>query len=246
VPGGVWEYTQAEHIATEYDEYFAENQLFEFDEQVLLRHFRKPGLAIDLGCGTGRAVAALARHGIRGLAIDLSPHMLAIVAEKARRENLPIQCLQANLVELGCLGENTADYALCLFSTLGMIRGRKNRRRVLENVRRIVKPGGLFVMHVHNYWFNLFDPLGRRWLVKHFFERLKDSTVEPGDKFFPFHGITQMFLHTFTQSELRQELRAAGFRFREWIPLGVDRQRPLPYPFWFGRFRANGWIVVCE
>jgi SAM-dependent methyltransferase len=144
------------------------------------------------------------------------------------------------------LGENTADYALCLFSTLGMIRGRRNRRQVLENVRRIVKPGGLFVMHVHNYWFNLFDPLGRRWLVKHFFERLKDRSVEPGDKFFPFHGITQMFLHTFKQSELRRELRAAGFRFREWIPLGVDRQRPLSYPYCFGRFRANGWIVVCE
>jgi SAM-dependent methyltransferase len=135
---------------------------------------------------------------------------------------------------------------LCLFSTLGMIRGRKNRRRVLDHVRRIVKPGGLFVIHVHNYWFNLFDPLGRRWLVKHFFERLKNREIEPGDKFFPFHGITQMFLHTFKQSELRQELRAAGFRFREWIPLCVDRQRPLAYPHWFGRFRANGWIVVCE
>jgi SAM-dependent methyltransferase len=246
VPGGVWEYTQAEHIATEYDEYFAENQLFEFDEQVLLRHIRKPGLAVDLGCGTGRAVVALARRGIRGLAVDLSPHMLSIVAEKAQRENLPIQCLQANLVELGCLSDRSADYALCLFSTLGMIRGQKIRRRVLENVRRILKPGGLFVMHVHNYWFNLFDPLGRRWLMKHFFERLKNREIEPGDKFFPFHGITQMFLHTFKQSELRRELRRAGFRFREWIPLGVDRQRPLPHPYWFGQFRANGWIVVCE
>jgi SAM-dependent methyltransferase len=98
VPGGVWEYTQAAHIAAEYDEYFAENSLFEFDEQVLLRHIRRPGLAVDLGCGTGRAVVALARRGIRSLAVDLSPHMLSIVAEKARRENLPIQCVQANFV----------------------------------------------------------------------------------------------------------------------------------------------------
>jgi SAM-dependent methyltransferase len=127
-----------------------------------------------------------------------------------------------------------------------MIRGRAFRRKVLEHTRRIVKPGGLFVVHVHNYWFNLFDPLGRRWLARHVLERLRNREIEPGDKFFPFHGIGQMFLHTFKQTELRKELRAAGFRFREWIPLCVDRQRPLPHPRWFGRFRANGWIVVCE
>ena len=53
-----------------------------------------------------------------------------------------------------------------LFSTLGMIRGRENRQRVLNHVRRILKPGGLFVVHVHNLWYNLYDPGGPWWLVK--------------------------------------------------------------------------------
>jgi SAM-dependent methyltransferase len=246
VPRGVWEYAQEKHIAQEYDEYFAENRLFEFDEQVLARYFRRPGVVVDLGCGTGRAVVTLARRGFPGLAVDLSPHMLGIVAEKARRENLPIQGVQANLVELECLADHSADYAICLFSTLGMIRGRANRQRVLEHARRILKPGGLFVIHVHNYWFNLFDPLGRRFMVRQFFDKLRHREIEWGDKFFHFHGIAQMFLHTYTESELSRALSGAGFRMKEWIPLNAERQRPLPCPWFLGRFRANCWIAVCE
>ena len=70
--------------------------------------------------------------------------------------------------------------------------------------------------------------------------------VERGDKFFHYRGIPQMFLHAFTRGELVRALARADFRPRELIPLAVTRQRPLKAPWWFGRFRANGWIVVCE
>jgi ubiquinone/menaquinone biosynthesis C-methylase UbiE len=246
VPRGTWEYAQSEQIAGQYDEYFAANRLFEFDEQVVFNHFRRPGRVVDLGAGTGRAVVALARRGFTGLAVDLSPHMLRITAEKARRERLPISCVQGNIAELDFLADRSMDYALCLFSTLGMLRGRENRLRALRHVRRILKPGGLFVLHVHNFWFNLFDPLGRRWLRAHRRERRRNRQIERGDKFFPFHDIPRMFLHTFTQSEVRQALTASGFRVRRWIPLSVDRQRPLSAAWFFGRYRANGWIAVCE
>jgi len=246
VPRGVWEYTQSDHIAHEYDDYFAQNRLFEFDEQVLARFFRRPGLVVDLGSGTGRALIGLARRGFHGVAVDLSIHMLRITTQKARLQNLDIQGVQANLVELDCLADHSADYVLCLFSTLGMIRGRAYRQRVLQHARRILKPGGLFVMHVHNFWYNLFDPLGRRWLAHHVWEKLRHGDMEWGDKFFHFHGIAQMFLHTFRQTELRTALKRSGFKIRDWIPLDADRQRPLRSPWCLGRFRANGWIAVCE
>jgi SAM-dependent methyltransferase len=246
VTRGVWQYTQADHIAEQYDDYFALSRLFEFDERVLARHFRRPGLVVDLGCGTGRALVELARRGFRGLAVDLSPAMLRIVAEKARAENLPIHPLQANLVELECIRSRSADYGICLFSTLGMIRGRENRHRLLVHARRILKPAALFVLHAHNLWYNLFDPAGRRWLLRHLPTVLLGRRLELGDKFFHYRAIPQMFLHTFTRRELLRALARAGFRIRELIPLDTDRQRPLARPWLFGRFRANGWIVVCE
>lgn len=246
VSHGVWQYTQAEHIAGQYDDYFAANRLFEFDEQVLARHFDRPGLVVDLGSGTGRALVGLARRGFEGVAVDLSPAMLRIVAEKARLEDLPIRTLLANLVELQCLRSDSFDYAVCLFSTLGMIRGRAHRQRFLAHVRRILKPDGLFVLHVHNFWYNLFDPAGRGWMIRHLPAVLFGRRLERGDKFFHYRGIPRMFLHTFTRRELVRSLGAAGFRIRELIPLDVGRQHPLRRPWLLGRFRANGWIAVCE
>jgi ubiquinone/menaquinone biosynthesis C-methylase UbiE len=246
VSRGVWQYAQTEHVADQYDEYFAENRLFRFDEQVLARHFDRPGLVVDLGCGTGRTLIPLARRGFRALAVDLSPSMLRIVGRKAAEENLPIARLQANLVQLDCLRDESADYCTCLFSTLGMIRGRENRRRVLGHARRILKPSGLFVLHAHNLWFGLFDSVSRRWLAGQLWCSLLGRGTELGDKFFDYRGIPKMFLHTFTQRELVGDLRSAGFRLEELIPLAVTRQRPLPHAWFFGSLRANGWIAVCE
>ncbi len=246
VPRGVWEYAQAEHIAAEYDAYFAGTLLFEFDEQVLARHFTQPGLVVDLGCGTGRAVIPLARRGFQCLAVDLSEPMLRKLGEKAEAEGLCVGRLRANLVELGCIRDQAADYCVCLFSTIGMVRARERRQHVLWHARRILKPGGLFVVHAHNFWFSLFDAAGRRWLARHLLRVALRRDVERGDKFFDYRRIPKMYLHTFSRGELVRALRRAGFRIREVIPLDVARQRPLPCRWLLGGLRANGWIVVAE
>jgi SAM-dependent methyltransferase len=245
VTRGLWEYVHSRSMACEYDTYFANYELFDFDEQVIARHLRTPGLVADLGCGTGRALVPLCRRGFRGLAIDLSENMLAVVREKAARENLPIECLRANLVELD-LPENSVDYAICLFSTLGMIQGRANRQRVLEATRRMLKPGGVFVLHVHNYWWNLYDPRGPWRLASNYFRAKAIGDVEPGDRYFNYRGVHNMFLHVFTRCEVVKSLRMAGFEIREIIPLEARRKRALPIPWLLSSLRATGWIVVSE
>ncbi len=246
VSRGLWDYLRAPHIANQYDEYFAENSLFEFDEAILSRHFTNPGRIIDLGCGTGRLLVPFARRGFPGVGVDLSRFMLDEVREKARLESLPISCVVANITELDCLADGTADYCMCMFSTLGMIRGRDNRRSVLRHARRIVKPGGMFALHVHNRWYNLFDPQGRMWLLKNMASSLLHRDIERGDKVYDYRGIRKMFLHTFSLAELTADLHVAGFRIRECVTLDTTRHRPLPRPWLFPRIRANGWIVVCE
>jgi SAM-dependent methyltransferase len=242
----VWDYAQSDRIADQYDEYFAQNRLFEFDEQVLARHLTTPGLVVDLGCGTGRAVLPLARRGFRCLGVDLSLAMLRVLGQKAQSQSLPIWRVRANLVDLDCLRDQSAEYGVCLFSTLGMIRGRENRQRILAHARRVLKPGGLFVLHVHNFWFGLFDSMGRRWIVRSLAAALFARDLERGDKFFDYRGIPKMFLHTFGRGELRRALRKAGFRPVEWIPLDATRKRPLKRRWLFASLRANGWIVVCQ
>ena len=246
VTHSLWEYATADHIATEYDDYFAYNKLFEFDEAVLLRHFTQPGCLVDLGCGTGRLLMPFARRGFHCVAVDLSRPMLAVVGDKATRAALTVDRVQANFVELGCFADASVDYCIIMFSTLGMIRGAENRARVLADARRIVLPGGLFVAHVHNRWFHLYDPQGRRWLFGGMLGRLRGSDLEPGDKVFEYRRIPNMLLHSFTRREFRRLLTSAGFQIREFIHLDADRQRPLARPWLLGGFRANGWIAVCD
>jgi len=243
---GLWDYTHSDSIADDYDDYFAYCKLFEFDEALLHRHFTRPGLVVDLGCGTGRALIPLVRRGYRALAVDFSLPMLEIVAAKAREEHLAIDCLRANLVELDMLPDGIADYAICLFSTLGMIRGRENRRAALVHFRRILKPGGLLMLHVHNYWHQLLTGPGRRWLLGNVFRGVVRRDLEMGDKFFSYRGIPNMFLHVFRHGELSRDLAAAGLRARHWHWLDVRRHRELKRPWLAGGLRASGWIVVCE
>lgn len=243
---GMREYIDSPHIAGNYDEFFAFNSLFEMDEAVLAETFTTPGLVIDLGCGTGRTSIPLARRGHRLIAVDLSEHMLQIVQEKSLEESLTVDCLRANLVDLTAIRNATADYAMCLFSTLGMIQGRDNRQRFLRHVHRILKPGGRLVLHIHSFWYNVFDPGGPWWILRQFFSAFVRRDRELGEKEFPYRGIPNMLLHVFRRGELTAALREAGFHGQQWISLNPQRNGPLRWPWLLGRIRANGWIVICD
>ena len=127
-----------------------------------------------------------------------------------------------------------------------MIRGAGNRRRVLDHVRRILKPGGLFGLHVHNLYFNLFGPGDGWWIVKNILASIFRGDTELGDKFFSYRGIPAMFLHMFRRREITAALEQAGFHLESFIPLDPTRQRPLRWAWFFGSIRANGWIAVCR
>ncbi|MFT5525309.1 MAG: ubiquinone/menaquinone biosynthesis C-methylase UbiE [Pirellulaceae bacterium] len=247
---GVWEYVNSDSIAGDYDDYFALTRLFDLDEEVVARHLdadrNQNKVVADLGCGTGRALVPLVRAGFRGLAVDLSLKMLHIVQEKADEESLPIECLHANLVDLDGLADNSVDHAICLFSTLGMIQGRENRRKALQHVNRILAPGGVFVLHVHNFWFNLYDPGGVRWVLGSLLKSWTQKDYDAGDKFFNYRGVHNMFLHVFRRRELFSDLKQAGFRIRETFYLDAMRKGELSRKWFLGDLRANGWIVACE
>lgn len=248
-PGG-WEYVTSDEVASDYDRYFASHDLMSFDEAFVCELFcreAQPGQTIaDFGCGTGRILLQLAEHGFRGLAIDLSRHMLQQVRRKAEAVGAPIETVEGNWVELDSVSDAAADHGVSLFSSLGMIHGRPHRVRALRETHRILRPGGWFVLHVHNFWFNLYDQAGIRRVAQSFWKDWTRTDWERGDKYYNYRGVSNMFLHSFAAREIRADLREAGFQSIRLLPIRSQPHQWLTLPWLAPSLRAIGWMIVCR
>jgi SAM-dependent methyltransferase len=246
VDRGLWDYLHSAAVARDYDSGLAGSTLFEIDLRFAEKHLLAPGRLIDLGCGTGRLLVPFAARGWWVLGVDLSAQMLAVAAEKARRAGVAVGLLRANITSLESLASGSFDHAACLFSTLGMVMGAEMRRRAVTEVHRLLRPGGRFVLHVHNRWFNFWDPTGRRWLLR---DLLREAVgaAPGGDRLMPTHqGIAGLTLHLFTRREAVRLLREAGFRVVEVQPVSLRADGGLRWPRVLGWLRAYGYLIAAE
>ncbi|MEM7051673.1 MAG: class I SAM-dependent methyltransferase [Acidobacteriota bacterium] len=107
------------------------------------RHFgpTKPRAVLDLACGAGRHTEALRRRGIRALGVDLSLTLLS------RRPELPR--VRADMKELP-FAADSFDWVLNFFTSFGYFESERENFRVLEEVVRILAPGGRFLIDLMN------------------------------------------------------------------------------------------------
>jgi len=242
VDSSLWQYTHTPRLAAEEDAYFADHPLFRTDARAVAERFVDPGRLVDLGCGAGRHAIQFAVRGFSVVAIDLSRPMLQIVGKKARAAGVSVLRVEANLCRLDCFPDGAFDYALSLFSTIGMIRGRVARRRALDEAARILRPGGRIALHAHNFWLNLRDRQGRAWLLEQAW-RAAFARSELGERRMTYRGIPGMQVHLYRWGELKRDLRGAGFRIEEVLPLEDVSYEGIRMPWVAHRFRAGGWIV---
>jgi SAM-dependent methyltransferase len=262
LPTGVsratWDYLQSEHIASEYDSYFADSAIMRLDMLVLRERLPQLDLAsaeksspcviADLGCGTGRVARELLPLGYHMLNVDLSPAMLREVESKTPAEYRDrSRCVSANLVELeSALEPASLDWAVCLFSSLGMIRGRQHRRRFLAGVRHSLKPGGTFFVHVHNRYRSLLDPGGPSWLLRSWLSSRWDRHSEFGDRIYSYRRLPKMFLHIYSRRELRHDLRAAGLENITIHPIDSTGSQLLAPALISRNLRAGGFFAFAN
>jgi len=210
----------------------ADTPLCQLDQALLADLFPGPSSAgdeviLDLGCGSGRIALPLAKRGYDVVGVDLSRTMLEvmkqkIVADPAAGSIFPVQ---ANLVELNCFAEQSADHAVCLFSTLGMIHGGENRRAMLRTVAGLVRPGGKFILHVHHRWAALREHQGIARLFRSWLDSVRDRNCEFGDATYAYRGLERMFMHRFSRRELKHDLKACGWTIEAMDPISIDGSR---------------------
>lgn len=236
VDRGLWDYLHAADMVATYDEQMRTSPLAAADVAFCDRAFPNPGRLIDLGCGTGRLCLHFAQKGFACVGVDLSEEMLTQARANASAARVTVEWVRANLTDLSALPEPSFDYAACLFSTLGMVRGAANRAKVLENAFRVLKPGGKLALHAHNRYFK---GLGTQRVLGQRLKTLLGSKTA-GDIAMPqAYGGAPLTLHHFTRNEAQWVLELAGFAVKEVAPIGIDGE-----PATGGS--VYGWLLLAE
>lgn len=109
---------------------------------------RENGVALDrvldIGCGTGGHSLEWAGRDVRCVGVDMSPAMIAIAEEKSR--SLPDATRPEWIVgdAQSFEADGAFDVATMMFAVLGYMNSNKAVIAALKNVRRHLRPGGLF------------------------------------------------------------------------------------------------------
>eukprot|EP00210_Caulerpa_lentillifera_P006356 g6071.t1 len=160
----------------------------------------KPGDRIlDLGCGTGELARLLSEAGCTVIGVDSSPSM----AKLARAKNIDVRVLNAHEMNF----RNEFDG---VFSNYALHWMKKDPRRVIQNVKSSLRPGGKFVGEIAamNCVSAVFEP------VRTVFERRGLSFEKRNPWFLP------------TMKQYKRVLESEGFHV-DHISLRV-RDIPLP------------------
>lgn len=98
-----------------------------------------PATALEIGCGTGRALAHLAEQGVKATGVDLSPVMVGKTRERWQATGARFECAEA----LDYLAETTDTYD-AVYSIFGAA-WFSDPARLFPLVAQRLNPGGVFV-----------------------------------------------------------------------------------------------------
>ncbi len=252
---GAWDYFHSPSIADDYDSYFRDHPLLKLDIEIVRRFLPvqppETFTIADFGCGTARVARAFMPLGYRMLNVDLSRHMLRQASQVDRAVGVKSKepqsgCVRANMVQLNWLRDSVLDMAVCLFSSIGMIRGREHRQKFLSHVCRSLRPDAPLILHVHNRLRSLLDPGGPAWLLRTRLSSWTNRDWEYGDRVYAYRGLPSMFLHIYSRRELLDDLTVAGFNQVQILPINSTADDLLPPSTRFSSVTAGGYFAFAR
>ena len=233
-PSGIdleeWEIleSQLEESIPNYDRV---NRLMTFGQDAVwrknVRSHAKPGMQVlEVGCGPG-SFAEDIEH-VELTCLDPSPEMLKVArvrvneARQSRGEG-PAKYVQAIAEEIP-LPDNTYDRVFCLFS----FRDFQDKKRGLQEILRVLKPGGQLVICDAGKANWLHGLAGRVWMSTVVQWMARYVTKK---KNHPWKGLAKTYSHYGTNGYYRKLMREVGFE---------NVQGRLLWPFGMAsRFRGS-------
>jgi SAM-dependent methyltransferase len=171
----------------------------------------EPTAVLDLACGAGRHTRALRAEGLRTLGVDLSLTLLTQSPDLPR---------VAGDIRSLPFAEQTFDWVLSFFTSFGYFENERQNFLVLEEMARILRPGGRFLLDLFNLDHVLVNLIprenrtlgGRRVTIERWFDR-ESRRVNKRIQIRSARGLGRSFLESvraYREEEVRIGLRWAG------------------------------------
>ena len=195
-------------------------QLFHYRLKIIheILKLQKTDILLDIGCGTGQHLFALAPYIQKGIGIDFSSRMIEIARSgrqpEASPDNLIFQIDQAQLLET--IASETVDVVLCV----GAFEHMPQKEQVVKQIRRVLKKNGRLLLLTPNgnfLWYRFIAP---------FFKI--DTRHLSSDKF-----VTSEWIENILQASELPQFRIGFWTF---IPRGDM------LPFWATMMTALDWL----
>ena len=103
---------------------------------------------LDLGCGPGLYSEIFAARGHHVTGIDFSANSIAYAREEAAKKGLDINYIEGNYLDLQ-LAPGQFDLAVLIFTDFGPLLPHE-RKILLDGIKGVLKPGGIFILDVMN------------------------------------------------------------------------------------------------
>ena len=241
----LWAYATSQRLADDETSAFADHPLIKADLKWVKAKLGNGNnqIVADLGCGSGRASAWLAEIGWQVISVDLSRPMLEkFMEEQGGLTDSHVLPVQGNLARLEFIPSVRLDAAVCLFSTLGMIPLKIDRQRFLRSVSMALNPGGVLLIHAHNWWVQKNHNQGIRWMIRDLWRRMiRDKNY--GNRDAQYRGIPGVKIHMFGWNEIESELNRVGLQVKTVVNLNATTAEDIGDGFITQRILAGGWLI---
>ncbi|MDG5774951.1 class I SAM-dependent methyltransferase [Haloarculaceae archaeon H-GB1-1] len=151
------------------------------------------GVGLDLGCGNGRHLSVLAGVADRVVGVDASRPLLDEARERTASDP-DVALVQGDAASIP-LAASTVDVAVYI-ATLHHLPERKMRRRSLDELARVLSPGGRALVSAWSTEHDRFD-------ATEGFDTTVDWTLPGGE-------VVPRFYHIYSPAEFEADLDASG------------------------------------
>ncbi len=186
--------------------------IWESESIVANAYLNKDDRILELGCGTGRFTFGLYKLGFHHITgIDLAKELIMVAKDYAKKHNLRVAFSYQDARKLQFPNESF-DGIVFPFNGLMTIPLEENRKQVLSEIARVLRPSGYFIFTTHDRLINKnYSEFWKKQRSNFRSGKRELGQYEYGD--LPLKGAEDdAFIHIPSMSEVRSLLKSYGFK----------------------------------